>query len=322
MEVDGVTLARPSTDADEDLLFAYEADLDLRGLGGETKRHYLAYAGIVAEFLRTEGKELVDIQKRTALQSLLVHLRKDRGVAPPTIHHYFSALSSLCEFLLLEGRISTNPIPAFRKRYLNDYRSRKNVHRRKIVSVEEMGRLVNSVLDPRDRAILTVLAKTGVRRGELAAMDVGDIDWENGSILLKPRRKRTNRLVFLDEEALRVVRTWLQIRDAYLVRKDDPALFVGDQGTRLHPQSVYVVVTKHAARMGYHVPESGRIEDKFTPHCFRHWFTTVLRRAGMRRELIQELRGDSRRDAIDIYDHIDPEELRREYLRCMPLLGL
>jgi integrase/recombinase XerD len=64
------------------------------------------------------------------------------------------------------------------------------------------------------------------------------------------------------------------------------------------------------------------MEDHFSPHCCRHWFTTHLRRAGMKREFIQELRGDRRRDAIDIYDHIDKEELREAYLAYIPQLGI
>ena len=65
----------------------------------------------------------------------------------------------------------------------------------------------------------------------------------------------------------------------------------------------------------------GSLNKKFTTHCFRHFFTTHLRRSGMPRELIQELRGDRRGDAIDIYDHIDPEELRRSYLQHVPRFG-
>jgi len=38
----------------------------------------------------------------------------------------------------------------------------------------------------------------------------------------------------------------------------------------------------------------------------------------MPREFIQELRGDVRREAIDIYDHIDKEELRKSYLAYLP----
>jgi integrase/recombinase XerD len=42
----------------------------------------------------------------------------------------------------------------------------------------------------------------------------------------------------------------------------------------------------------------------------------------MQRELIKELRGDARRDAMDIYDHIDKWELKRAYLAAIPQLGI
>jgi len=40
----------------------------------------------------------------------------------------------------------------------------------------------------------------------------------------------------------------------------------------------------------------------------------------MPREFIQELRGDSRGETIDIYDHIDGEELKESYMGCVPRL--
>ncbi|MEN6379042.1 MAG: hypothetical protein ABFD15_05625 [Methanofastidiosum sp.] len=42
----------------------------------------------------------------------------------------------------------------------------------------------------------------------------------------------------------------------------------------------------------------------------------------MKREFIQELRGDIRKGAIDIYGHIDPKELRESYLACVPQFGV
>jgi integrase/recombinase XerD len=43
----------------------------------------------------------------------------------------------------------------------------------------------------------------------------------------------------------------------------------------------------------------------------------------MRRESIQELRGDdARQEALDIYDHIDLKELKEAYLVCIPQLGI
>jgi len=59
-----------------------------------------------------------------------------------------------------------------------------------------MTMLINSVLDPRDKAIITILTKTGVRCGELLDMDVSDVDWMGQCIRLKPKAKRINRLVF------------------------------------------------------------------------------------------------------------------------------
>ena len=71
-----------------------------------------------------------------------------------------------------------------------------------------------------------------------------------------------------------------------------------------------------------HNPALERMEEHFIPHYSCHGFTTHLIHAEMRREFIQELRGDSRREAIDIYDHIDLKELKEAYLACIPQLGI
>jgi len=65
-----------------------------------------------------------------------------------------------------------------------------------------------------------------------------------------------------------------------------------------------------ASRAGLHNPESDRLEDHFSPHSCRHCHCTHLFRAGMRREYIKELRGDSRKEAFDLYNHIDLKELK------------
>ena len=142
-----------------------------------------------------------------------------------------------------------------------------------------------------------------------------------GSIRLKPTPKRTNRTVFFDDETAFILHRWLTAR-ASRNSKNVKALFINNEGGRLNRNGVYTVVIKAAERIGLHNPSSERSEDHFGPHCCRHWFTTHLRRAGMSREFIQELRGDVRREAIDIYDHIDKKELRESYLAHIPQLGI
>ncbi len=83
-----------------------------------------------------------------------------------------------------------------------------------------------------------------------------------------------------------------------------------------------MAVANPAEKIGLHDPSSDRLEDYFGPHCCRYWLTTHLRKAGMRREFIQGLRGDSRKEAIGIYDHIDLKELKEAYLASIPQLGV
>jgi integrase/recombinase XerD len=168
--------------------------------------------------------------------------------------------------------------------------------------------------------MLLLLAKTGIRREELVTIDVSEINWRELSITLKPRAKRSNRLVFFDDETARILKKWLHTRE--MIGAKDDALFIGTWGGRINGNDVYETVVKHATRVGLHNPKSSKEEDHFSPHCFRHWFTTYLRKAGMKKEFIQELRGDKRKEAIDIYDHIDREELRLAYLAFIPQLGV
>ena len=282
------------------------------------------YKSVVSHFLAFLDKRRISpyqADKHIFIEYL--RHRKLEGVGQKTLENNFTALASLYEYLVFQDYVEKNPVTGVRKRYLRRYKNEKDVDaepQRKLISVEEMSLLINSVLDTRDKAILTLLAKTGVRRGELIAMDVGDIDWSEQSITLKKFRKRSGRTVFFDDETSRLLRRWLSQRQT--LNPSISALFIGEHDVRLKRNGVYSMVVKYAERVGLHDAKSSRLEDHFSPHCFRHWFTTHLRRAGMDREFIKALRGDRRREAIDIYDRIDRQELRRAYLAFIPQLGL
>jgi integrase/recombinase XerD len=324
MEVDWMNTIAVASDYNRsnsnDLIEAYYEDCELKGMSQGAIRRYKTSVLIFNDFLTHRGMSLLDVNK-DALRDFLRYLRQVRKVKHKTIENYFSALSSLYEYLEFEEYIIKNPVLAVRRRYLRQYKSDiSDASTRKLISVEEMKMLINSVLDARDKAVITLLAKTGIRRGELISMDVDDINWVENSITLKPKAKRSNRIIFFDDETARILKRWLRLRQMRDPKGD--ALFIGETGTRLNRNGVYTAVTKHAQRVGLHDHDSDKMEDHFSPHCCRHWFTTHLRRAGMKREFIQELRGDRRRDAIDIYDHIDKEELREAYLAHIPQLGI
>ena len=306
--------------SDADLIRDFVGDCRLRGYSPETIRSHRSNLRTVAGFLRKRSMNFTDLDKE-GLRQLLDYLKNVRRVGTKTVEMYFSALSSFYEYLLFEDLVKANPVPSFRKRYLTKYKSHQPGPQRKLLSVEDMSRLINGTLEIRDRALMAALAKTGVRRGELISMDIDDVDWESGRVKLKSKNKRSNLYVYFDDETAILLGRWLRVRESYAAPRER-ALFVGDKGKRIGRNMVYRVVTGHAERLGLHDAASGRLEDHFSPHCFRHWFTTHLRRNGLSREFIKELRGDSRGEAIDIYDHIDHDELRKAYLAAIPRLGI
>lgn len=314
-------ITKPKLDALE-LLEEFSYDCRDRGLTEETIGRYKSPLKLFIEFIDKKGLALTDVDK-FALKDFISY-RRAQGVEQKTLENNLTALSSFYEFLCFEGHTDVNPVLPVRKRYLKRYKDEGDTDdaQRKLISIEEMSMLVNSIMSVRDKAVVTLLAKTGIRRNELVSTDVQDIDWIEQSITLKKKRfkKRSNRIVFFDDECARILKRWAAQREKLNVKTE--ALFTNEYGTRLNRNGVYNLVTKYAEALGLHNPKSDRIEDHFSPHNCRHWFTTWLRRNGMPREFIQVLRGDKRRDAIDIYDHIDREELRKAYLAFIPQLGI
>ena len=299
-----------------DLIQRFHEDCNLRGM--VSVMDYIYRSKEYCDFLDARGKNPINADKED-LKAFMARL-KARRLKFKTIDRIYSCLSAFYEFLIIDGLVEFNPILPFRKYYLRRYKNDNDSEIRKLIGVEDASRLVNSILDSRDKCILVLLFKTGMRLGELTSMDIGDIDLDKGEVTLKFKKKRSNRVLFLDNEAITVLDRWLAARKN---RKgaEDQALFLSKIGTRISNRSVEEIIEKHAERVGLHNP-GARLEDRFTPHCCRHWFVTHLLRAGMSRDFVKELRGDTRAEAIDIYHHIDKKELRQSYLAHIPQLAV
>ena len=302
----------------DDLVEQFRLDCIIRGLTDRTTNDYVYSMRMFEEWLADRGQGLMEVH-RDEMAAYIHHLREERRNKFQTLKNRLAAISGFYEYLVYENRYDHNPVSAVRKRYMHRYKVQDRPAERKIITEREMAMLVNSITEPRDRAIVLLLAKTGIRRNELVSIDVDDIDWRNRSIRLKMTAKRSNRMVYFDEETYFTLMSYWK-RRMNMEGVETSSFFVNNRNQRLQRCGVYNLVVQWATQVGLHDPDSKRNEDHFSPHCCRHWFTTQLRRAGMSREFIKELRGDVRREAIDIYDHIEPEELKREYLKRVPKL--
>jgi integrase/recombinase XerD len=298
-----------------DILSRFRQDLRLRGRGACALQTYSVQMQL---FRAWHGDALTHISQDD-LKAYLGHLRAKK-LKTASINQAFTSLSAFCDFLEAEGEIDANPVPPFKKRYLQQYKAGADRDERRCISVDEAARIIITALDSRKQAIIILLAKTGMRVNELAALDVEDIDIAKKELVLKPTPKRSNRALFFDDEAARLMARWLSVRESQGYPRDSGPLWTSFEYTRLCGRGIENIVANSSRLAGVGDPALGK--DHITPHYFRVFFTTHLLRAGMPRHYVQELRGDSGGAAIDVYTRIDREELRCSYLAHVPRLGV
>jgi len=310
--------ARQLEPVNEKYLKGFKKDCQIRKI--TTFEHY---AMTVARFMRWLEDRHISILKvgKKELKDYLHHLTVEKGLIYKTVARDFAGLNAFYGYLEEDELIEKNPIPQFKRRNLRSYKADSESQERQIITIEDAARLVGSVLETQDRAIILMLLKTGVRNHELCDLDVIDIDLPALKLNVKPTPKRSNCELYFDLECAEAIKRWLEVRSTRKGARGS-SLFLTTRGNRITKFQVQRLVAKHAARVMLHNPESKRLKDRFTPHCCRHFFTTCLVQSGMPRDFVKELRGDSRHEAIDIYNHIDKKELRESYLANIPQLGI
>lgn len=299
------------------LIEEFKAHLKTRPISEITKRQYPLYVQVFHNFI---GGNLLAVDKK-ALTKYLTHLQEMK-LEFTSIRRYFAGLHAFYDFLVFMDYMTANPISsAFRKYYLTPYKNHDVSQRRQCISLQEAQKLVTSILDPKGRCIVVLFLKTGLRLGELARLDIKDIDMENKTIRIKRTAKRSNEIVYFDDETVHVLTRWLKQRSE---TAETNALFLDRFEKRLSPGAIERIVNKHAVVNDLHDPASNRhdLEVRLTPHCLRHFWVTQLLEKDMPKDYVEELRGDAIRDAIDIYYHIRQKKIQDAYLRCAPQFGL
>jgi integrase/recombinase XerD len=297
----------------ENLLELFAADQALRNIAPKTVYNLCREVSNYLRWAKDEGKDPIKVDLRLYLKTL-----KEKGLKGPTIRTTFSRINVFFTFLEEEGIILKNPIPRIQKTYLNDYKTPVKI--RKALTIEQATELIGMTTRSRDKAVLLLLLKTGIRRHELVNLDVDSVDIDSLSLTLKETHKRSNRLVFFDDETAQVLRRWLKSRELrFKKEKDEPALFLNNFGTRLGDNGIDNLVGNAIQR----VNEAGRVgQISFVPHQGRYCFTTWLLNAGMSIRYVKWLRGDALKEAYEIYDTIRPDEVKKSYLACIPQLGI
>ena len=304
------------TKTTDDLIAEFEAWLAGRDITQYTRKDYPKY---IRSFCKFFHGDLLSVDEEV-LEGYVAYLRK-RDVTQNSIKRYFTGLSNFFKFLVKRKYIAVNPAIPVQQDYLKSYKSRDTSQLKQVITVDQAKKMVASILDPRERAVIVMLLKTGVRNHELVELDVNDVDQPNLTVYLHPTTKRSNLEVYIDEETAHTLKRWLKQREKENIHNLS-ALFLDRYGSRLTVRSSSRIVRKHAIACGLHKQSSDLPRDRLSPHNFRYYFTTRMLDAGMRPLFVQYLRGDAGNKAMDLYNRINKAEVKDEYLRTVPRLGL
>jgi integrase/recombinase XerD len=211
-----------------DLIARFHDYCKLRGF--VSTMDYICRAKEFCAFLEARRKTPMSADKDNIKASSPIS--RIMGIKFRTIDRISSCISAFYGFLIQEELVENDPILPFRKRYLRKYKSDNDSEIRKLIGIEDASKLMNFVLDTRDRCILILLFKTGMRVGELISLDVNDFDLDRSEIHLKQTSKRSNRVLYLDDEAITILSRWLASRRDRR-GSEDTGLFISKAGGRM-----------------------------------------------------------------------------------------
>jgi integrase/recombinase XerC len=275
-----------------------------RNLSPHTRRAYLSDVRQLASECGVPFEEV----SATELRSWLAELHRRTSAA--TQGRKLASVRSFFRYLLREGRVRQDPtagLPA------------PKTPRRppRPLPVDDCHVLVTAndsrdgpapAKELRDRALAELLYGTGIRVGELVALDVRDVELREAQVRVMGKGRK-ERVVPLPRLTCQALEEWLEARQRPGVLGEP--LFIalrrrrGEEPRRLGERDVRRVLRRRALDLG--------IVDRVHPHRLRHSYATHLLDMGADLREIQELLGHATLSTTQKYTAVSVEQLRQVY---------
>ena len=315
------------TAPDTDYIAEFVADMRAYGKSDTTVYEYERVLRDFDEY--TEGGH-ADATRRDCMR-YVAHLR-ETDLSESSIATYASYVHRFYAYLVKAEDYPHDSNPMALVTDEMDEEVEKNPRRREL-TVDDVVGFIRTVNHPRDRCMIVLLFKTGMRAGELANLNLCHVSLsadENerfgtgGDPLLNERsvyvdsgidgnKRVRDTLVPLDDETERELVRWLRVRPGD-GSGDDP-LFVSlspASSGRLSPEAVAEVMRKYTRDHGWWSPQND-MKQNVTPHYCRHFFTTYMRDVSGDDAFVRYLRGDTGGDILETYTHNWGDRVREKY---------
>jgi site-specific recombinase XerD len=262
-------------------------DMAMRGLREETQHDYIRFVSDFAAFLGRAP----DTATAEDIRRFQLH-QAESGVQPPTINSSVSGLRFL--FTVTLDR------PDLSRRFILVRYPRKLPA---VLSVEEVGRLLEAAPGLKHKAALGTAYGAGLRVSEVAALKVDDIDSTRMLIRVEQGKGRKDRNAMLSPQLLELLRLWWREGKRRGVMLPHGWLFPGRS-------SLEPVSTRQLNRAVHEAAEAAGIRKRVTPHTLRHSFATHLLEQDVDIRVIQVLLGHAKLDTTALYARVATKTIR------------
>jgi site-specific recombinase XerD len=232
-----------------------------------------------------------------------------RGQARSYVRLQFSALRTFYQFLAARKGLRGNPVrevqlPKIEKK-LPLVLTRQQVEELLAAPTrEKKSRSAPAWMPLRDVAIMELFYSSGLRLGELAALDVANVDpyTESVRVFGKGRKERVCPVGLPALEAISRYRVAANVHSG--------PLFINKARRRISPRSIWLVLKRYVRHTS--IPIS------ISPHKLRHSFATHMLDRGADLRSVQALLGHASLSTTQIYTHVTTERLKKAYADAHP----
>jgi integrase/recombinase XerD len=280
----------------------YLLDQKRRNCRPNTMRSTCATLELFLSYLTQErGRTSLETITRDDVSSFIEH-EQDRGMQPNTVSSRLRLVYAFLRYLVDREIVH----PDLLKRKL---RVQVPEALPRAMDPENVQQLLAVIEKPRDRAMILILLRSGMRIGELLGTRMSEVNLREKQILIREAQKtRVGRVAYLSEDAGKALVVWLNQRDLTKER-----LFYGQGRERLSYTAIRM-------RFAKYLEAAGLAHKGYSLHCLRHTCATELLNAGMRLECLQQLLGHSSIEMTRRYARLTDNTRREEYFRAMAII--
>ncbi|APX72901.1 tyrosine recombinase XerC [Companilactobacillus allii] len=276
----------------------------------DTKSSYLEDINNFVKFLDDNGgfKGFTKIN-RLDVETYLTYL-DEKNYADETVARRVSALRSFYNFLLRNKFMKTNPFDLIQLRH-------KGRKLPRFFYEKEMKQLFEAVkgddaLSERNSALLELLYATGMRVSECSNLELEQLDFTNGIVLVHGKGDK-DRYVPFGSFAQRALNRYIDDGRKKLMaanNMDHQFVFVNNRGKGITSRGVEYILDQ--------IIKKTSLTTDIHPHMIRHTFATHMLDNGADLRTVQELLGHSSLSTTQIYTHVTMEHLQKDYKKYFP----